>query len=334
MAELVAVGADHCVGPGADTRARPYKANSATRSKELEEQEETCAMRATDWDEAAFEGHRPLLFSIAYRMLGSASEAEDVVQDAWLRAIQDEHADVRSPRAYLTTIVTRLCIDHLRSAERTRVEYPGPWLPEPLAEPNQESAELASSLTTAFLVLLEQLSPTERAVFLLREVFELDFDEIAKSVGKSAANTRQILTRARGRLRESRPRFTVSRGESEEIVRRFRHACGTGNVEELMALLHADAELVSDGGGKAAAATRPVLGADRITRFVLGYAGKLHWSESDFQLVTINGAPGLLMRHPVAGNGTYSFDIADGRIRAIYIVRNPDKLRGFLERTH
>src|SRR3984893_6141294 len=125
-------------------------------------------MAATDWDEATFEGHRALLFSIAYRMLGSASEAEDVVQDAWLRALQDEHADVRSPRAYLTTIVTRLCIDHLRSAERTRMEYPGPWLPEPLAEPNQESVELASSLTTAFLVLLEQLAPTERAVFLLR----------------------------------------------------------------------------------------------------------------------------------------------------------------------
>src|SRR6476646_6247630 len=267
-------------------------------------------MAATDWNEATFEAHRPLLFSIAYRMLGSASEAEDVIQDAWLRASQDEHADVRSPRAYLTTIVTRLCIDHLRSAERTRLEYPGPWLPEPLAEPNQESVELASSLTTAFLVLLEQLAPTERAVFLLREIFELD--EIAKSVGKSEANTRQILTRARGRLRESHPRFTVSRRESEEIVRRFRHACVTGNVEDLMAVLQVDAELVSDGGGKAAAATRPVLGADRIAKFVLGYAGKMHWLESDFELVTISGAPGLLMRHQASGNGTYSFDIADG----------------------
>src|SRR6187549_2767959 len=287
-------------------------------------------MTAADWDGATFEAHRPLLFSIAYRMLGSVTEAEDVVQDAWLRAAQDQHADVRSPRAYLTTIVSRLCIDHLRSAERTRMEYPGPWLPEPLAEPNQESVELASSLTTAFLVLLEQLAPTERAVFLLREVFELDFDEIARSVGKSEANTRQILTRAQGRMRESRPRFPVSRRESEEIVRRFRHACVTGNVEELMAVLHADATLVADGGGKAASATRPVLGADRVARFVLGYAGKLHWSESELQLVTINGAPGLLLRHPIAGPGTYSFDIADGRIRAIYVVRNPDKLRGFL----
>src|SRR6188768_4583587 len=194
-------------------------------------------MAATDWDEATFEAHRPLMFSIAYRMLGSATEAEDVVQDAWLRARQDEQAEVRSARAYLATIVTRLCIDHLRSAERTRMVYPGPWLPEPLAEPNQESALLASSLSTAFLVLLEKLTPTERAVFLLREVFELDFDDIAKSVGKSEANTRQILTRARGRLHDSRPRFTVSRGESEEIVRRFRHACATGNVEGLMAVL-------------------------------------------------------------------------------------------------
>lgn len=291
-------------------------------------------MAATDWDGATFEAHRPLLFSIAYRMLGSVSEAEDVVQDAWLRACQDEHADVRSPRAYLTTIVTRLCIDHLRSAERTRVQYPGPWLPEPLVEPNQESAELASSLTTAFLVLLEQLAPTERAVFLLREVFELDFDEIARTVGKSEANTRQILTRARGRLRDSRPRFTVSRRESEEIVRRFRHAYVTGNVEELMAVLHPDAELVADGGGKAPAATSPVLGASRIATFVVDLAGKMPWSESDFQLVTVNGAPGLLMRHPISGNGTYSFDITDGRIRAIYGVRNPDKLRGFLEHTY
>jgi len=291
-------------------------------------------MATTDWDGAAFERHRPLLFSIAYRMLGSASEAEDVVQDAWVRARQDEHADIRSPRAYLTTIVTRLCIDHLRSAERTRMTYPGPWLPEPVAEPNQESAELASSLTTAFLVVLERLAPTERAVFLLREVFDLDFAEIAASVGKSEANTRQILTRARGRLRDSRPRFAVSRRESEAIVRRFRHACVTGDVEDLMAVLHADAELVADGGGKAAAATRPVLGAERITKFMLGYAAKVHWTESDFELVTINGAPGLLMRHPISGNGTYSFDIADGRIRAIYVVRNPDKLRGFLAQTH
>jgi RNA polymerase sigma-70 factor (ECF subfamily) len=291
-------------------------------------------MATTDWDGATFEAHRPLLFSIAYRMLGSASEAEDVVQDTWLRARQDEHADVRSARAYLTTIVTRLCIDHLRSAERTRMNYPGPWLPEPLAEPNQESAELASSLTTAFLVLLEQLAPTERAVFLLREVFELDFDEIAKSVGKSEANTRQILSRARGRLHESRPRFTVSRRESEEVVRRFRHACITGDVEELMGVLHVDAKLVADGGGKAASATRPVLGSDRVVRFLLGYAGKLQWSESDLQMVTINGAPGLLLRHPLAGPGTYSFEFVDGRIRTVYVVRNPDKLRGFLARTH
>ena len=290
-------------------------------------------MATTDWDAAAFEAHRPLLFSIAYRMLGSASEAEDVMQDAWLRALQDEHADIRSARAYLTTIVTRLCIDHLRSAERTRMEYPGPWLPEPLAEPNQESTELASSLTTAFLVLLEQLTPSERAVFLLREVFERDFDEIATTIGKSEANARQILARARGRLRDSRPRFTASRRESEEIVRHFRHACVTGSVDELMAVLHADATLVSDGGGKAAAATRPVLGADRITKFMLGYARKAHWSESDFKLVTVNGTPGLLLRHPMAGDGTYSFDIVDGRIRAVYIVRNPDKLRGFLEHT-
>src|SRR3954447_21110894 len=232
---------------------------------------------ATEWDGPTFEPHRPLLFSIAYRMLGSATEAEDVVQDTWLRARQDERADVRSPRGYLTTIVTRLCIDHLRSAERTRMEYPGPWLPEPLAEPIQEPAELASSLTTAFLVMLEHLAPTERAVFLLREVFELDFDEIARSVGKSEANTRQILPRARGRLREPRPRFAASRAESEEIVQRFRDACVTGNVEELIALLQADATFVADGGCHAAAPTSRLLGADRIAQFLIDTGGKVRW---------------------------------------------------------
>src|SRR3954468_13336215 len=227
-------------------------------------------MAASDLDATAFEGYRPLLFSIAYRMLGSASDAEDVVQDAWVRAREDEHSDVRSARAYLTTIVTRLSIDRLRSAERTRLQYPGPWLPEPLAEPNQESVELASSLTTAFLVLLEQLTPTERAVFLLREVFELEFDEIARSIGKSQANTRQILTRARGRLRESRPRFTASRAESEEVVQRFRHACVTGNVDDLMAVLHADATFIADGGCYAAAETSRLRGAHRIAQFLIG----------------------------------------------------------------
>ena len=253
-----------------------------------------------DFDPTAFERYRPL-FSIAYRMLGSASDAEDVVQDAWVRARQDEHSQVRSARADLTTIVTRLSIDRLRSAERARLEYPGPWLPEPLAEPNQESVEL-------------------------------DFDEIARNVGKSEANTRQILTRARGRLRDSRPRFTASRRESEDIVRHFRHACVTGNVQELMAVLHADPTLISDGGGKAVAATPPVVGADRVAKFMFGYAGKLRWSESHFELVTVNGTPGLLLRHPIAGDGTYSFDIVGGRIRAIYVMRNPEKLRRFLER--
>ena len=312
----------------------PMSQTAAAIRLEIRRRKTTRAMGATDWDGATFEAHRGLLFSIAYRMLGSASEAEDVVQDAWLRARQDEHADIRSARAYLTTIVTRLCIDHLRSAERTRMEYPGPWLPEPLAEPNQDSVELASSLTTAFLVLLEQLAPTERAVFLLREVFDLDFDDIARSVGKSEANTRQILARARGRLRESRPRFTASRRESEEIVQRFRNACASGNIAEMMAVLHPDAQLIADGGGKALAATRPVLGAERIVKFLAGYAGKAQWSEAHFRLVTINGAPGLLMRHPLAGDGTYSFDIDAGRIRSIYVVRNPDKLRAFLEHTH
>jgi len=178
---------------------------------------------------------------------------------------------------------------------------------------------------------LEHLAPTERAVFLLREVFELDFDEIARSIGKSQANTRQILTRARGRLRESRPRFTASRAESEEVVQRFRHACVTGNVDDLMAVLHADATFVADGGCNAGALTSRLLGADRIREFLIDTVGKVRWSESDPQLVTINGAPGLLVRHPISGNATCSFDIDGGRIRAIYVVRDAEKLQGFLE---
>lgn len=288
-------------------------------------------MSAMELGNDTFEQLRPLLFSIAYRMLGSASEAEDVVQDAWLRARQDANGDVRSPRAYLTTIVTRLCIDHLRSAERTRMEYPGPWLPEPIAEPNQEPAELASSLSMAFLLMLEQLTPTERAVFLLREVFEMEFSEIGTIVGKSDANTRQILVRARARLRNPQPRFSATRRESEQIVERFRHAVATGDMNAMLAVLDVDAQLIADGGGKVAAATRPVIGADRVARFILGYAGKLQWSETDFTPVSINGTPGLLMRHPLAGDGAYSFEIADGRIRAVLIVRNPDKLRTFLD---
>jgi RNA polymerase sigma-70 factor, ECF subfamily len=289
-------------------------------------------MTQTGVDAATFEAHRPLLFSIAYRMLGSVNEAEDVVQDAWLRVAQNRTADIRSARAYLTTIVTRLSIDRLRSAERTRMEYPGPWLPEPLAEPNQESAELASSLTMAFMVLLEQLTPTERAVFLLREVFEMDFADIGEIVGKSEANTRQILARGRARLKNPQPRFTASRRESEEIVERFRHAVSTGDMQGLMAILDPDAQLVADGGGKVSSATRPVLGADRVARFLLGYASKLPPGDMKFEPVSINGTPGLLLRHALAGDGAYAFDIQAGHIRAVFVVRNPDKLRGFLER--
>jgi len=288
-------------------------------------------MTPTDRDNA-FEAYRPLLFSIAYRMLGSVAEAEDVVQETWLRAREDDQTAVQSPRAYLTTIVTRLCIDQLRSAARMRTEYPGPWLPEPIAEPNQEPAELASSLTMAFLLLLEQLTPIERAVFLLREVFEYDYPEIAVSVGKAEANCRQILARARARVRDPRPRFSASKRESVEIVGRFRDACASGDLSGLMALLDPDAQLVADGGGKAASATRPILGADRIGRFLMGFARKIPWARDDLVQVSINGTPGLLFRSSVAGDSAYAFDIADGRIHTVYVVRNPDKLRPFIER--
>jgi RNA polymerase sigma-70 factor (ECF subfamily) len=207
-------------------------------------------------------------------------------------------------------------------------------LPEPLAAPNQESAELASSLTMAFLVLLEQLSPVERAVFLLREVFELDFDEIARDVGKSEANTRQILSRARSRLRDAQPRFNASRRESEEVVRRFRQACLTGNVEELMAVLQSDATLVADSGGKADAPAQTLPSAAAIIAFLVDVIGAERLRNANPQLATINGAPGLVVRSSATGDAAWSFDVVDGRIRAIYVMRNPDKLRRFLERLH
>jgi RNA polymerase sigma-70 factor, ECF subfamily len=261
-------------------------------------------------------------------MLGSVSEAEDVVQDAWLRARQGEQADIRSARAYLTTIVTRLCIDHLRSAERTRMEYPGPWLPEPLAEPNQEDAELASSLATAFLVLLEQLSATERAVFLLREVFEFDFDEIARIVGKSEANTRQLAARARRHVEDGRPRFDASREQREELAARFLEAFQDGNLEALEELLAEDVELHGDGGGKAPALARPLFGRSRVARTLSAWAKSVaRIGGLTMRHVDVNGQPGA-MTFDGEGNviNVIAFDVVDGRIQALRSIVNPDKL--------
>jgi RNA polymerase sigma-70 factor, ECF subfamily len=279
---------------------------------------------------AVFDDHRSLLFSIAYRMLGSSSDAEDVVQEAYLRWRGADAADVASPRAYLSTVVTRLAIDHLRSARAQREQYVGPWLPEPLVEDTAPSpAEhlvLAESLSMAFLVVLEQLGPVERAVFLLREVFDWDYDDVARVVGKTPEHCRQLLHRAREHVTAARPRRPVGQGEQERLTQRFLATLVTGDVGALAELLAADVVLYSDGGGKTAAARRPVRGRDRVARFFAGIRRKLP-PDVVARIVRVNGQPGGVA---YLGGRPYSvlvFDVADGRIAAVRVVVNPDKLR-------
>jgi RNA polymerase sigma-70 factor, ECF subfamily len=270
-----------------------------------------------------FDLHRPLLFSIAYRMLGSVMDAEDVVQEAYLRWQRAPEAEVRSPRAYLSAVVTRLCIDQLRSAKSSREEYVGPWLPEPLPTEPDAAAE---SLSMAFLVLLESLTPTERAVFILREVFDYDYDEISRLVGKSEANCRQIARRARQSVAARRPRFKSSPEQEGRLMESFLDACLGGDMEGLLALLSEDVTLWSDGGGKTRAALNPIRGADNVARF---FSGILHKAPPGFVVrrASINGRPGLI---GYFGDGrpqsVATFDVAEGSIRAIRLVVNPDKL--------
>lgn len=274
--------------------------------------------------------YRPLLFSIAYRMLGSVTDAEDIVQEAFVRWQRAPEAEVRSPKAYLSAVVTRLCIDRLRSARAQREEYVGPWLPEPLPSEQTpdiaETAALEESLSMAFLVLLESLNPTERAVFLLREVFDYDYDEISPLVGKSEANCRQIARRARQSVAARRPRFEHSPEQEERLTKRFVEACTSGDMEGLLELLSDDITLWSDGGGKVRAALNPIRGSERVSRFLLGILRKV---PPGFiaRRAWINGGPGIVgyvEAHPMS---VVTLDIADGRIRAVHIVVNPEKLR-------
>src|SRR6266851_5035538 len=222
-----------------------------------------------------FQAHRSRLFGVAYRMLGSASDAEDVVQDAWLRYSNARPADLRSPAAYLTTIVTRLCLDRLKSARTAREEYVGPWLPEPLvtdeAPGPERSVALAESVTLAFMVLLETLSPEERAVFLLREVFDHEYDEIAGMLDTTPANCRQLFHRAKTHLADRRPRFRDAAGEKRPLVSRFVAALRAGDADELMSVLAEDVGFWSDGGGKVLAARRPVFGREQVALMLAGF---------------------------------------------------------------
>jgi RNA polymerase sigma-70 factor (ECF subfamily) len=273
------------------------------------------------------EALRPYLFAIAYRMLGSVAEAEDVVQEAYLR-YHEAHADPESPKAYLATVTTRLAIDELRSARARREVYPGQWLPEPLVEDEAaRHAETADTLSLAFLHLLEKLSPVERAVFLLREVFDYPYEQVAEIVGKSPENCRQILSRAHAHIEEGRRRFDVSREERDEVAGRFLAAWEEGDTEGLVELLAADATIYGDGGGKAPSIREPLVGAERVAKALIGWGHKAWAIGYVHRPVLVNGEPGVLFADE---DGTTiwvsSLEIADGVVVAVRSVLNPDKL--------
>jgi RNA polymerase sigma-70 factor, ECF subfamily len=265
------------------------------------------------------------MLSIAYRMVGSFSEAEDIVQEAFIRLHQA--GDVESPKAWLSTVVTRLAIDHLRSARVRREQYTGTWLPEPvLADPAPDAAVRAESLSMAVLVLLESLTPIERAVFVLREAFDYEYAEIAEIVGKSEDNCRQLATRARRHVDERKPRFESSREQQEELVRRIIKALNEGETQPLVELLAADAEFYGDGGGKAPAVGRPVHGAEEVARVLAGFARVAGRRGATAQLAEVNGGPGLLGFEGGRLVAVWAFEFSGDAVRAIRGVVNPDKL--------
>ena len=280
-------------------------------------------------DVSVFMEYRPLLLGVAYRMLGSASEAEDVVQEAYLRwaAIPDGTAD--NPRAYLTTAVVRLCLDQLRSARARRENYVGEWLPEPVTsdplEDGAAAAELADSLSLAFLVMLEELTPLERAAFLLREVFQFDYEEVGAMLGRSAPACRQLVARGKRHVAERRIRFDADRRRSNTVATQFLTACATGDLQGVLSLLAEDVVVHSDGGGVVTAGRRPVYGRDKAARFLLGIARKQPEGAS-LRPTTINGQPGAAVLIADHVFGVVSLDIVDGLIAGVRIVVNPDKL--------
>lgn len=287
-----------------------------------------------DRSDDSFEAQRPLLFAIAYRMLGSAMDAEDMVQETFLRW-QGAPTGIDSPKAYLTTIITRLCINQLQSARARRESYVGAWLPEPvttggdgasLLDPSS-SLQARDSISLAFLVLLEQLSPAERAVFLLREVFDYDYGEIAAIVGKSEEACRQLFTRARKHVSDNRPRFHPAPDEHGRLVQSFLSAVQSGEVEQLAQLLAEDVVIWADGAGQRGAVLRPVSGRDPAARFIFGVR-RFAPEVFTFEIAPINGKPAIILRDSAgAAFNCITFEVGDGLIRAFYIVGNPDKLK-------
>jgi RNA polymerase sigma-70 factor (TIGR02957 family) len=273
--------------------------------------------------EDPFVAHRSLLFTVAYEMLGSAADAEDVLQESWLRWAEVDRAQVRNPRAYLVQTVTRQALNHLRTLSRSREEYVGEWLPEPLlTSPDvAEDVELAESVSIAMLTVLETLTPTERAVFVLREVFDMSYREIAGAVGKSAATVRQIALRARDHVAARQPRMRVSRSEQQAVVERFLAALRTGQLQELMEVMAPDVVLIADGGGLAGATLTPVHGAELVARVLARASRSSFWST----VVWLNGAPAGKIE--VAGEpSAVSLVVEDGRVARVYLLRNPLKL--------
>ncbi len=286
--------------------------------------------------EEVYEELRPLLLSIAYRMLGSVAEAEDVVQEAFLRyqhVLAERPAEIDSPRAYLSAVVTRLAIDQLRSARARRERYVGEWLPEPVVteETPLEGAryvEEADSLSLVFLLLLERLTPVERAVFLLHDVFDYRYDEIARIVGKSEENCRQLASRARRHVREEKPRFETSRRLREELADRFFAAIGDGDLDGLVEMLARDAVVYGDGGGKAPSWPRPIVGRERVAKLLAGVGRQGRELGVSFRRAEINGQPGAMFFDPDGRLiNVVILDIADGLVQTVRSIVNPDKLR-------
>lgn len=275
---------------------------------------------------ADFQAQRPRLLRLGYRMLGSISEAEDVVQDAWLRWRNvDEGVDM--PGAYLTRIVTRLCLDQIKSARARRETYVGEWLPDPLLGSTEQDETRADDITLSLMLAMERLSPLERAAFLLHDVFDMPLAEVAITLGREAAAVRQLASRARRHLQAARPRFSVQPAEAEAISRAFFAAAGSGDAQALSALLASDVTIHSDGGGKVLAFRNIIHGLDRAIRLFQGLGRKPGHQPRLLRMVTIDGLPGYVSIERGDLLQTTALDIHEGRIAAIYIVRNPDKLR-------
>ena len=276
----------------------------------------------------SFEPHRPLLTGLAYRMVGSIAEAEDAVQEAYLRWHGVERSKVENPRAFLCRTVTRLCLDHLNSARVRREQYVGPWLPEPIVDKESsaedDADELAADVSMALMVALQRLSPLERAAFLLHDVFNVDFKSIAEALGRDDAACRQLASRAREHIRAARPRFKPKQADVERLVGAFLQAVGSKDVNALTQLLREDAIMHSDGGGKIRAALNPIYGRDKIIRFLLAQIPPP--SELRVRRVRINGTPGVIIDQ-ASRRDVISFDVQDGVLSGIFVVCNPDKLQ-------